>query len=231
MRIGLISDTHMPTMSTRLHPAVLEVFRGVDMILHAGDLTGSEMLELLQKIAPVHAVRGDQDVGLDHLPKQRIIEAGGKRIGLVHGHRPRWLEWPGFTWNMFFGQHFFLAPRFYVNVVRQFAGERVDCIVCGHLHRPYIGHVQGLLVVNPGSSYINILDRRTQPGDYVSVGMLEIVGDRRRHSARCHRTLTGAVAGGGAGAVWQGVRGVKCHVSSVMCHVSWNDLRDYERHR
>ena len=100
----------------------------------------------------MHAVRGDQDVGLDHLPKRRVIEAGGKRIGLVHGHRPRWIEWPGFTWNMFFGQHFFLAPRFYVNVVRQFAGEQVDCIVCGHLHRPYIGHVNGILLVNPGSS-------------------------------------------------------------------------------
>jgi putative phosphoesterase len=180
MRIGLISDTHMPTMSTRLHPAVAEVFRGVDMILHAGDLTGVETLELLEEIAPVHAVRGDQDVGLDHLPKRRVIEAGNKRIGLVHGHRPRWIEWPGFTWNMLFGQHFFLAPRFYVNVVRQFAGERVDCIVCGHLHRPYIGHVQGILVVNPGSSYINILDRRTQPGDYVSVGMLEIMNDTLR---------------------------------------------------
>ncbi len=60
--------------------------------------------------------------------------------------------------------------------------EQVDCIVCGHLHRPYIGHIDGVLVVNPGSSYINILDRRTQPGDFVSVGMLEIVGDTLRAS-------------------------------------------------
>ena len=180
MRIGLISDTHLPTMSSRLHPAVAEVFRGVDMILHAGDLTGYELLETLEKIAPVYAVRGDQDRGLDHLPKRRVIEAGRKRIGLVHGHRPRWIEWPGSTWNMLFGQHFFLAPRFYVNVVRQFAGDQVDCIVCGHLHRPYIGHVRGLLVINPGSSYINILDGRTQPGDYVSVGMLEIEDDTLR---------------------------------------------------
>jgi len=177
MRIGLISDTHVPMMSNRLHPAVAEVFRGVDLILHAGDLTGGEVLAMLHDIAPVYAVRGDQDRGLDGLPLQRVVEAGGKRIGLVHGNRPRWIEWPGFVWNMFFGQHFFLAPRFYINVVRRFAGESVDCIVCGHLHRPYIGHVQGVLVVNPGSTYINILDRRTQPGDYVSVGMLEILDD------------------------------------------------------
>lgn len=177
MRIGLISDTHIPDMATRLHPAVPDVFDGVDLILHAGDLIGTEALEWLREIAPVEAVRGDQDRMLDFLPMQRIVQAGNLRIGLIHGHRPRWIEWPGFTWNMFFGQHFFLAPRFYVNVVRQFAGQRVDCIVCGHLHRPYIGHVNGVLVVNPGSSYINILDRRTQPGDYVSVGMLEIEDD------------------------------------------------------
>ena len=68
MRIGLISDTHLPTMATRLHPAVHQVFAGVDMILHAGDLTGSEMLDLLSAIAPVRAVRGDQDQNLEDLP-------------------------------------------------------------------------------------------------------------------------------------------------------------------
>lgn len=174
MRIGLISDTYMPSFATSLPAAVFQVFQGVDMILHAGDLTGPKVLEELASIAPVHAVRGDQDAGLDDLPVRRVIEAEGVRIGLIHGNRPRWLELPGFTWNMLFGQRWFLAPRFYVHVVRQFEADDVDCVVCGHLHRPYIGHVDGVLVVNPGSTYINILDRRTQPGDYVSVGLLEI---------------------------------------------------------
>ena len=176
MRVGLISDTHFPTVATRLHPAIFQVFEGVDLILHAGDLTGPDVISILEQIAPVIAVRGDQDQGLDHLPVLQVLELGGKRIGLVHGNRPRWLEWPGFTWNMFFGQRWFLAPRFYVSVVRRFEGENVDCIVCGHVHRPFIGDVNGTLVANPGSAYINILDRRTQPGQYVSVGMLEING-------------------------------------------------------
>lgn len=176
MRVGLISDTHFPTVATRLHPAIFQVFEGVDLILHAGDLTGASVIASLEEIAPVIAVRGDQDQGLDHLPVQRVLELGGKRIGLVHGNRPRWLEWPGFTWNMFFGQRWFLAPRFYVSVVRRFEGENVDCIVCGHVHRPFIGDVNGIIVANPGSAYINILDRKTQPGQYVSVGMLEING-------------------------------------------------------
>ena len=177
MRIGLISDTHFPTVATRLHPAIFQVFEGVDLILHAGDLTGPDVIRILEQIAPVIAVRGDQDQGLDHLPVQQVLELGGKRIGLVHGNRPRWLEWPGFTWNMFFGQRWFLAPRFYVSVLRRFEGETVDCIVCGHVHRPFIGDVNGIIVANPGSAYINILDRKTQPGQYVSVGMLEINGD------------------------------------------------------
>ena len=177
MRVGLISDTHFPTVATRLHPAIFQVFEGVDLILHAGDLTGPDVISILEQIAPVVAVRGDQDQGLDHLPVQRVLELGGKRIGLVHGNRPRWLEWPGFTWNMFFGQRWFLAPRFYVSVLRRFEGETVDCIVCGHVHRPFIGDVNGIIVANPGSAYINILDRKTQPGQYVSVGMLEINGD------------------------------------------------------
>lgn len=174
MRIGLISDTHMPHVATRLPAAVFRLFEGVDMILHAGDLTGPVVLETLQQIAPLVAVRGDQDRDLDDLPVRTVVEAAGKRIGLIHGNRPRWQEFPGATWNMLFGQRWFLAPRFYVHVVRQFKDDRVDCVVCGHLHRPHIGDINGIMVVNPGSTYINILDRRTQPGDYVSVGMLEI---------------------------------------------------------
>lgn len=180
MRIGLIADTHVPDATPRLHPAVPRAFAGVQAILHAGDATGPEVLEELAAIAPVHAVRGDQDVGLEYLPQKQVVELADKRIGLIHGNRPRWLELPGTTWNMLFGQRWFLAPRFYDNVCRQFEEESVDCVVCGHIHRPYIGDVKGVLVINPGSTYLNILDRRTQPGQYVSVGLLEIVNDMLR---------------------------------------------------
>lgn len=182
MRIGLIADSHVPHLARSLPQAVQRVFAGVDMILHAGDLTGPEVLKELEQIAPVHAVRGNDDIGVDYLPRRRVIEAAGKRIGLIHGDRPRWLELPGTTWNMLFGQRWFLAPRFYDYVCRQFEQDRVDCVVCGHLHRPYIGDVKGILVVNPGSTYLNILDRRTQPGQYVSVGLLEIVESTLRAS-------------------------------------------------
>lgn len=182
MRIGLIADSHVPHVATALPPAVDRIFEGVDLILHAGDVTGPEVLEELEAIAPVYAVRGDQDIGLDHLPVRRVVEAGNKRIGLIHGNRPRWLELPGTTWNMLFGQRWFLAPRFYMHVVRAFEGDDVNCVVCGHIHRPYIGDVNGIMVINPGSTYVNILDRRTQPGQYVSVGLLEIMNDTLRAS-------------------------------------------------
>lgn len=182
MRIGLIADSHVPHVARKLPLAVHRVFQDMDIILHAGDLTGPEVLETLGEIAPVIAVRGDDDIDLDHLPLRRVVEAGGKRIGLIHGNRPRWLELPGTTWNMLFGERLFLAPRFYANVCRQFEDDHVDCVVCGHIHRPYIGDVRGLLVINPGSTYLNILDRRTQPGQYVSVGLLEIVDGLLRAS-------------------------------------------------
>ncbi len=183
MRIGLLSDSHVPTVALRLPSGVAKVFKDVDLILHAGDLTGPEVLEELEQLAPVLAVRGDRDLSsLDHLPVRRVVEAAGKRIGLIHGNRPRWQEFPGATWNMFFGQRWFLAPRFYVHVVHQFENDNVDCVVCGHLHRPFVGDINGTLVVNPGSTYLNILDRRTQPGQYISVGMLEIADGMLRAS-------------------------------------------------
>lgn len=183
MRIGLLSDSHVPTVALRLPSGVAKLFKDVDLILHAGDLTGPEVLAELEQLAPVLAVRGDQDLSsLDYLPVRRVVEAAGKRIGLIHGNRPRWQEFPGATWNMIFGQRWFLAPRFYVHVVQQFANDNVDCVVCGHLHRPFVGDINGKLVVNPGSTYLNILDRRTQPGQYISVGMLEIADSMLRAS-------------------------------------------------
>ena len=61
MRIGLISDTHIPHDAKAIPPQVKEVFRGVDLILHAGDIYLSSVLDELEEIAPVLAARGDDD--------------------------------------------------------------------------------------------------------------------------------------------------------------------------
>jgi len=56
MRIGLISDTHIPTATKELWPQIYEAFRGVDLIMHAGDLMVPEVIDWLEEVAPVMAV-------------------------------------------------------------------------------------------------------------------------------------------------------------------------------
>jgi putative phosphoesterase len=87
MKIGVISDTHLRSSAKLLPNIIYQVFDGVDMILHAGDILIDEVIIELEAIAPVYAVAGNND-GYDMLVKYRrkkIIEAGGKRIGLTHG--------------------------------------------------------------------------------------------------------------------------------------------------
>ena len=63
MKIGLISDTHIPEAMPELWPHVYELFKGVECILHAGDIYDLAVLDELQKIAPTYAARGNGDDG------------------------------------------------------------------------------------------------------------------------------------------------------------------------
>jgi hypothetical protein len=89
-RFGLISDTHMPERCPALPPALSDVFRGVDLILHAGDLGDLSVLDRLGEIAPVVAVHGNDDSAeaQRELPYQQVIAAAGQRIFLCHTHHP-----------------------------------------------------------------------------------------------------------------------------------------------
>src|SRR2546425_2240200 len=98
MRIGLISDTHIPTAAKQLWPQVYEAFRGVDLIMHAGDLMIPDVIDWLEEIAPVMAVSGNGDyTGWQRsvapedprLSESRVLaldlpERLKLRIGLVH---------------------------------------------------------------------------------------------------------------------------------------------------
>ncbi len=63
MRIGLISDTHIPSAGRDLWPQVYDALRGVDLIMHAGDLYDLAVLDWLEALAPVIAVSGNGDYG------------------------------------------------------------------------------------------------------------------------------------------------------------------------
>jgi len=152
LKIGIISDTHIRSSARLLPNIIYEVFDGVDMILHAGDILIDEVIIELETIAPVYVVAGNND-GYDMLDKygtKRIIEVSGKRIGLTHGTS---------------------RGRTYMNAYAEFAGSKVDCVVYGHSHKPHNEVIGGVLFFNPGSP----TSRRFEPR--YSLGLLYVEED------------------------------------------------------
>jgi len=129
VRIGLISDTH-----GLLRPAALNALRGSDRIVHAGDIGDAAILDELARIAPVTAVRGNNDLGPEfaHLPETALVEVGPLTLLAVHDLGPR--ERP-------------IAPAREI-----LARRRVEIVVHGHSHRPGAAVLAGTLYVNPGSA-------------------------------------------------------------------------------
>lgn len=128
MRLGLIADTH-----GRVRPGVHELFKRVDVILHAGDVGGAEVLEELELLAPVTAVFGNVDTGAlrRRLPKVAEIELDGFVIVVTHGDQ--------------------LASR--TPEAFKAAFPKADVIVFGHTHRPLIHDLPDYtVVVNPGAA-------------------------------------------------------------------------------
>ena len=123
MRIGLISDTH-----GLLRPEALAALQGSDHIIHGGDIGAASILQVLREIAPVTAVRGNNDTeawALD-IPDTAEIVLGGVRLFVLHDAK---------------------ALPAYPHA----AGAQV--VVCGHSHRPLVQpRPGGGLLVNPGSA-------------------------------------------------------------------------------
>ena len=124
-RVGLISDTH-----NMLRPQVFDVFEGVDVILHAGDVGDDDILDELEAIAPVYAVRGNTDpVDNPRLPASRELELSGVKVHVSHGHEVG------------------AKP---ITLVAAYG--HADVILYGHTHRELITEDEGRLVVNPGAA-------------------------------------------------------------------------------
>jgi putative phosphoesterase len=122
--VGLISDTH-----GLVRPEVFTALAGVEVILHAGDV-GPGVLEELEVIAPVHAVRGNTDPPDDpRLPAEFSLTVGHVRVHVSHGHE---LGAP--------------TPE------KLLAAYDADVLVYGHTHRPLLVQAGGRWVVNPGAA-------------------------------------------------------------------------------
>mgnify|MGYP005806323691 CR=1 FL=1 len=123
LRVGLISDTH-----GLLRPEAQRFLRGCDHIVHAGDIGKPDVLRLLAQMAPVTAVRGNNDAGgwAASLPASQSLRLGGVALFVLHD---------------------------LVELAIHPAHAGVQVIVCGHSHKAQVQrHACGALIVNPGSA-------------------------------------------------------------------------------
>ena len=120
--IGIISDTH-----GLLRPQAVKALCGVELIIHAGDLGGPEVLAALAAIAPVQAVRGNTDKGdwARPLPRNRVVAVEGMQLYVLH--------------NLY---ELDLNP----------GAAGLAAVIYGHSHRPSLERQEGVLYLNPGSA-------------------------------------------------------------------------------
>lgn len=151
MIIGVIADTHVGEFLDHIPSAALHALSGSDLILHAGDLSDGSIIPVLERIAPVVAVRGDHHVpGAPCLPRRVVVNAGGARIGLIHGVRKA-------TDPLVIAAHTAARRRIAWDagrdraMARAFRAQHVDAVVFGHWHEAVVHHVEGVLVFNPGA--------------------------------------------------------------------------------
>jgi uncharacterized protein len=194
-----VADTHVGEHLPVLPPEVAEVLEGVDLVLHAGDLTDAVVLEQLEGIAPVVAVRGnhDDEAGIQGLPRDVVVEVGGRAIGLTHGARTKAVELPAAAASLLAARAVLLG---FDRAMRRRFGD-VDCIVVGHLHMPVHRMVGGALLFSPGAVYVPELD----PGYSWS-------GLRARGYRRFRERLPPAARAPGVGLIEAGPAGVTARV-------------------
>ena len=153
MRLAVISDTHLPRGARALPERCVELIRGADLLLHAGDVSTAEVLAEFERIGPpVAAVQGNIDSAelRERLPLERVVEAEGARIAMLHDAGPRR------------GRLERMRARF----------PDADAVVFGHSHMPLHEERDGFQIFNPGSP----TDRRRQPSH--TMGMATVEGGR-----------------------------------------------------
>lgn len=139
VRIGVIADTHVPDRQPAIPDAVLKGLSGVDMIIHAGDLTGIYVLHELEKIAPIHAMSGNMDSPevRSSLQRELRLKVLDKTIAVFHGASSHWATEDE------------ARARY----------PEADCVVFGHTHRSLCERAGETLIFNPGPSSTSIGSR------------------------------------------------------------------------
>jgi putative phosphoesterase len=127
VRIGVISDTH-----GKLDQKVLELFAGVRRIIHAGDIGDEELIWQLEAVAPVIAVRGNNDADTLCFPNERMAVIEGRT---------------------FYVRHQFATVEKLTAAQQRIIEQRMpDVVIFGHSHKAYSGEWRGTLLFNPGGA-------------------------------------------------------------------------------
>ena len=172
--LGVISDTHSAGKGRDLPKKVLDALQGVDMILHCGDLECLGVLDYLEEVAPLLAVRGYEDPIEDSerlALTTRVVKVEGVSIGMIHD-----IQWPGPKiptspdgTNLVFpnsnGQET-MAKKF---------KEPVDVVLYGDTNEEIVTYWDGVMIMNPGSP--TYPGKRHKRGVLGTIGILEVNGE------------------------------------------------------
>ena len=171
MKIGMISDTHSAGSGWDLPTPILDALRGCDLLLHCGDLECIGVLDCLEQVAPVLAVRGYEDpreVGDRLADSTRVVAVSGTKIGMVHD-----IQWPAppipTTPD---GTGLVYPDQGLPELLRRKFGEPVDVVAFGDTHEEMIEWREGMLFINPGSP--TYPGRRHMPGTLGTVAILDV---------------------------------------------------------
>jgi putative phosphoesterase len=173
-KIGVISDTHSAGSGRDLPETILDALRGVDMILHCGDLECLGVLDYLEEVSPLLAVRGYEDPLEDGdrlAMTTRVVKVEGVSIGMVHD-----IQWPGpkipTTPD---GAGLVLPDGNGRDILARKFKEPVDVVLFGDTHEELVMDWDGVLIINPGSP--TYPGRKHKRGVLGTIGILQIDGE------------------------------------------------------
>jgi putative phosphoesterase len=151
VRVGVVADSHVGEFMDRIPQRALDTLDGCDLILHAGDICDMSAVRQLADIAPTVAVYGDHDRGATRrrLPRDRLVEIAGRRIGLTHGRRLWPIEYSVVLSHLAAGRRLAYRAGLHRALIRRF--DAIDCLVYGHWHEPCVETVDGVLCFSPGA--------------------------------------------------------------------------------
>jgi putative phosphoesterase len=172
--IGVISDTHSAGSGRDLPVKILDALRGVDMILHCGDLECLGVLDYLEEVAPLFGVRGYEDPLEDGdrlAMTTRVVKVEGVSIGMIHD-----IQWPGPKIpTSSDGSDLVFPEGNGLEIMARKFKEPVDVVLYGDTHEELVTYWDGVMILNPGSP--TYPGRRHKRGVLGTIGILDIDGE------------------------------------------------------